>query len=222
MRTFRNLEGQDITEEQVLEEVKALFGEDHDADELGTIFTNYVNNAINNGTLTEITNENKNIKNEKENRTMKTYDEKVEAIKNIIEDMDDSDAVALHNEYCYETNDYDDEIIEMERFDEICEGMTPACYDERQNNEGSVKYTWKDIVLINGKCYAEEFEISGLMDGDDVYQIDSFLEAVAEKYGVDVDDVQTYMMNDIHFDPKNLPWGAAECGCYIDGKAEWL
>lgn len=126
MRTFRNLEGQDITEEQVLEEVKALFGEDHDADELGTIFTNYVNNAINNGTLTETTNENKNIKNKKENRTMKTYEEKIEAIKNIIEDMDASDAVAFHNKYCYETNDYDDEIIDMERFDEICEGMTPS------------------------------------------------------------------------------------------------
>lgn len=126
MRTFRNLAGQDITEEQVLEEVKMLFGEDHDADELGTIFTNYVNNAIDNGTLTETTNKNKNIKNEKENRIMKTYDEKVEAIKNIIEDMDESDAVVLHNEYCYETNNYDDEIIEMERFDEICEGMTPS------------------------------------------------------------------------------------------------
>ena len=57
---------------------------------------------------------------------MKTYEEKVEAIKNIIEDMDTSDALALHNEYCYKTNDYDDEIIEMERFDEICEGMTPS------------------------------------------------------------------------------------------------
>lgn len=119
MRTFRNLAGQDITEEQVLEEVKALFGEDHDADELGTIFTNYVNNAINNGTLTETTNENKNIKNEKENKTMKTYDKKVEAIKNIIKNMTESDAMAPHN-------DYDDEIIEMERFDEICEGMTPS------------------------------------------------------------------------------------------------
>ena len=126
MRTFRNLAGQDITEEQVLEEVKALFGEDHDADELVTIFTNYVNNAINNGTLTETTNKNNNIKNEKENRTMKTYEEKIEAIKNIIACMEESDAVALHNEYCYETNDYDDEIIEMERFDEICEGMTPS------------------------------------------------------------------------------------------------
>ena len=56
---------------------------------------------------------------------MKTYDEKVEAIKNIIEDMDTLDAVALHNEWCYETNNYDDEIIEMERFDEICYGMRP-------------------------------------------------------------------------------------------------
>ncbi len=54
---------------------------------------------------------------------MKTYDEKVEAIKNIIEDMDTSDAVALHNEWCYGTNHYDDEIINMKRFDEICEGM---------------------------------------------------------------------------------------------------
>ena len=127
MRKFRAIStGEIITEEQVLGEVKSIFGEDHDADELGTIFTNYVNNAINNGTLTEITNENKNIENEKENRTMKTYDEKVEAIKNIIKDMDDSDAVTLHNEYCYETNNYDDEIIEMERFDEICEGMTPS------------------------------------------------------------------------------------------------
>lgn len=56
---------------------------------------------------------------------MKTYDEKVEAIRSIIEDMDTSDAVALHNEQCYGTNNYDDEIIEMERFNEICEGMKP-------------------------------------------------------------------------------------------------
>ena len=70
--------------------------------------------------------ESKNSKNEKENRTMKTYEEKIEAIKNIIEGMGESDVVALHNEWCYETNNYDDEIIEMERFDEICEGMTPS------------------------------------------------------------------------------------------------
>lgn len=62
---------------------------------------------------------------------MKTYDEKVEAIKNIIACMGESDAVALHNEWCYETNNYDDEIIEMERFDEICEGMIPSDIAQR-------------------------------------------------------------------------------------------
>lgn len=54
---------------------------------------------------------------------MKTYEEKVEAIRNIIEDLDTSDEVALHNEWCYATNNYDDEIINMQRFNEICEGM---------------------------------------------------------------------------------------------------
>ena len=189
MKTFRNLAGQDITEEQILEEVKALFGEDHDADELGTIFTNYVNNAINNGTLTETTNENKNIENEKENRTMKTYEEKIEAIKNIIEDMDDSDAVALHNEYCYETNNYDDEIIEMERFDELCGSMTPldiarsiVCGDFNPNHDyfhfngyGNFESTndptdWiypGDIArdVVDRECSFENDEIQEEIDG---------------------------------------------------------
>ena len=40
--------------------------------------------------------------------------------------MDTSDAVALHNEWCDATNNLDDEIINMERFDELCEGMTPS------------------------------------------------------------------------------------------------
>lgn len=86
-------------------------------------------------------------------------------------------------------------------------------------------YTWKDIVAINGVCYAEEFPISGEKDGDEddvYYQLYDFYEAVAEKYGVDVDDIETYMMDGIDFDPRVLPWGAEDCGCYIDGTAEWL
>lgn len=86
-------------------------------------------------------------------------------------------------------------------------------------------YTWKDIVDINGVCYAEEFPISGEKDGDEddvYYQLDDFYEAVAKKYGVDTDDIETYMMDGIEFDPRVLPWGAEDCGCYIDGVAEWL
>ena len=126
MRKFRDTNtGEIITEEELREEFEELKKET--PEEYDYSFNQYLLNCTSkNGMLIEITNENKNIENEKENRTMKTYDEKVEAIKNIIEDMDESDAVALHNEYCYETNNYDDEIIEMERFDEICEGMTPS------------------------------------------------------------------------------------------------
>lgn len=57
---------------------------------------------------------------------MKTYEEKVEAIKNIIACMNESQAVALHNEWCYKTENYDDEIFEMEEFDTICEGWHPS------------------------------------------------------------------------------------------------
>lgn len=126
MRKFRDTNtGEIITEEDLRKEFEKLKKET--PEEYDYSFNQYLLNCTSkNGMLTEITNEDKNIKNEKENRTMKTYDEKVEAIKNIIEGMDESDAVALHNEYCYETNNYDDEIIEMERFDEICEGMTPS------------------------------------------------------------------------------------------------
>ena len=126
MRKFRDTNtGEIITEEDLRKEFEKLKKET--PEEYDYSFNQYLLNCTSkNGMLTEITNENKNIENEKENRTMKTYEEKVETIKSIIEDMDESDAVALHNEYCYETNNYDDEIIEMERFDEICEGMTPS------------------------------------------------------------------------------------------------
>ena len=126
MKKFRDTNtGEIITEEDLRKEFEELKKET--PEEYDYSFNQYLLNCTSkNGMLIEITNEDKNIKNEKENRTMKTYDEKVEAIKNIIEGMDESDAVALHNEYCYETNNYDDEIIEMERFDEICEGMTPS------------------------------------------------------------------------------------------------
>lgn len=106
------------------------------------------------------------------------------------------------------------------------EGMSPACYDEWCDNEDTERttYTWKDIVCINGVCYAEEFPISGERDNSDdiYYQLDDFYEAVAEKYGVDVDEIKTYMMDGIEFDPQVLAWGAEDCGCYIDGVAEWL
>ena len=74
----------------------------------------------------------------------------------------------------------------------------------------SKKYVWRDVVEINGKHYCEEFEISGEMDGNN-YQIDDFIYSVAEKHKVDVDSVKTYMMDDIKFDARKLPFGAEAC-----------
>lgn len=86
------------------------------------------------------------------------------------------------------------------------------------------KYTWKDIVKIGNKVYPETFPISGKqghVGTRTVYEIDDFLEAVAEKHNVDVDDVETYMMDNIDFDANELPYGAESCGCYINGVPEW-
>lgn len=88
-------------------------------------------------------------------------------------------------------------------------------------------YVWKDLVCINGSVTAEEFPISGKTDGekDDYYQIDDFLEAVAKKYNVDVDDVATHIMDNFqcdNYDVKSLPFGIEDCGCYINGIPEWF
>lgn len=86
-----------------------------------------------------------------------------------------------------------------------------------------IQYTWKDIVDIKGVVTAEEFPISGEIEELEgtVYKIDEFYDAVAEKYDVNKDDILTYMVDGIDFDPAGLPWGAEDCGCYIDGVPEW-
>lgn len=87
-----------------------------------------------------------------------------------------------------------------------------------------MQFIWKDIVNVNGMISAEAYPISGKMTDDDHYEIDDFLTSVAKKYDVAVDDVKTYMMDNIEFDPKTLPlpFGAEDCGCYVNGIAEWL
>lgn len=83
------------------------------------------------------------------------------------------------------------------------------------------KYTWKDIVNVNGKIFAEEFKISGEMVNGDNYNIDEFLNSVAEKYNVAAEEVKTYMLDNIDFDSSKMKFGTEECGCYINGIAEW-
>ena len=48
---------------------------------------------------------------------------KLDRIIECIREMTTSELVSLHNEYCNETNNYDDEIIDVDILDEICGGQ---------------------------------------------------------------------------------------------------
>ena len=102
---------------------------------------------------------------------------------------------------------------------ELIIGMTT---NDILNEFKECEFIWQDIVEINGKIYAEWFPISGIMSSPEAYEIDDFLKAVAEKHHVEIDDVKTYMMDNIEFNTEDLPIGAEECGCYIDGEPEWF
>ena len=103
---------------------------------------------------------------------------------------------------------------------------------------------WRDIVLINGKCYLEEFPIE-LETGFDkiqfgntmeeilkqlnnfniisLYNCDNFFDAVREKYDLSPnDDISTYLFNEDDFN-ENIPddvfkkYDIALLGGYING-----
>ena len=59
------------------------------------------------------------------------------------------------------------------------------------------KYTWKDIIKVNGEIHAVEYPISGetisMDDGDFAYDCNDFFEAVANDYNIHQSEVQTYL-----------------------------
>lgn len=78
---------------------------------------------------------------------------------NIIETlrtMNDSDLVALHNEYCGETNNFDDTIYTMDMFDELFTGSDPldvaarVFYGTDENREESSFNPNRDYFYFNG------------------------------------------------------------------------
>ncbi|MBS5143819.1 MAG: hypothetical protein KHZ91_13295 [Firmicutes bacterium] len=114
-----------------------------------------------------------------------------------------------------------DEFREAEYLDAVYMNSLLSSEEYTQYLNDVSNYVWCDIVSVNGKIVAEEFPISGEMDAE-FYQIDDFLEAVAKKYGVEPDEVKTYMMDGIDFDPKELPFGAESCGCYKNGELQFV
>ena len=49
---------------------------------------------------------------------------KREKLIDYIQQMNKADAVVLHNNWCYETNNFDNEIFDIERLEEICDGQS--------------------------------------------------------------------------------------------------
>lgn len=81
-------------------------------------------------------------------------------------------------------------------------------------------FTWKDIIKVRDEIHAVEYPISGEKDNEDCYTCDDFFDAVANEFDINPEDIETYLFDDIDFDPRGLPFGAEACGCYIDGVAE--
>lgn len=107
-------------------------------------------------------------------------------------------------------------------------GMQYMLHDDFYDEDGTAwqpvvhipVYEWRDIVEINGKHYAECFEISGTVDKDGNPDINDFLDAVANKYCVDVNCIKTFLIDDIDLDSQCHEFDTGACGCYIDGTLE--
>ena len=109
---------------------------------------------------------------------------KREKIIDLIQEMNKADAVALHNEYCYETNNFDDEIFDIDRLDEICSGQDAywlACrifYGDFNPNYDHFKFNGygnlQSIAPYNVFVYIDETEIADYIieNDNDLYNND--------------------------------------------------
>lgn len=52
--------------------------------------------------------------------------DRYERIKEVLDEQTTEELIEIHNRYCEETNNMDDEIFGMDMFDEICDGRTPT------------------------------------------------------------------------------------------------
>lgn len=90
----------------------------------------------------------------------------------------------------------------------------------------TLKYTWKDLVYIQGQgVFSEEHSISGEHD-DFSYEIDDFIEASALLHRCPEEDIRLWSMDGDNFAPididtSSLSYGAESCGLYVNGIPEW-
>lgn len=115
-----------------------------------------------------------------------------EKLKEIIENMDDENIVALHNEYIRNVNNYDDEIFFMYDFDEIMDGYKPLEISEKifygkgfnPNNRYFMFDGYANLISIDSYdildyIYIDEI-IEYIIDNNDALYNDEIYEVLEE------------------------------------------
>lgn len=121
-----------------------------------------------------------------------------EKLKELFEEMSLSDLLSVHREYCQATNCFDDEIFDMDMFDEIMHGQDPwwiACrifYGDFNPNDdyftfnayGNLKsineYNIKDYIYIDD-IIDHIIDNNDALYNDDIQAILDEFEAIEER-----------------------------------------
>ena len=110
---------------------------------------------------------------------------KLEKIIDLIQEMDTSEQVCLHNEYCYKTNCFDDEIFTIDQLDELCNGQ--------------------DLYWVACRCFygdfnptAEYIKFNGYGNFQSIYQFE------IPNY-IDENEIANYILdNDVDFENNDI------------------
>lgn len=120
---------------------------------------------------------------------------KREKLIDYIQEMNKADAVALHNEWCYETNNFDDEIFDIDRLDEICDAQD-AYWMACRVFYGEFNPTY-DYFKFNGYGNLQSIAYYSVFDYIDENEIADYLIENDEDFGYD--DIR-YILDDIEED----------------------
>lgn len=94
---------------------------------------------------------------------------KKEKLIDLIQDMGYSEQMILHNEYCYKINNYDNEIFDMDSFDEIFDNYTPTQMANSvhfgQYNPGHEYFTFNGYGNIET---IPKYQLSDYIDGVEI------------------------------------------------------
>ena len=94
----------------------------------------------------------------------------IEVLKEYIDNMDNADIIALHNEYCDAVNSYDNRVYYMSEFDEIMSGVEP--WEVARSAYYGDFRPWDNYFYFNG--------YGNLASGDFIEQLPIYIDEITE------------------------------------------